>query len=201
MATGNILSGPVDGTDENGDAGLTDGTDAKFAFSSTFVLPVGVTKIGFKVRLSTDFVNADTVNNLLYSTAGVTAKGIITNNTISNTGTATGNTQTVKAGALVIETLGIPASSNVVINTQDMIMGTYSFNAVASGENVLVSTFTVTDTMDAVSGESDDFTNWELWADLTSATSSRGDAFETKIRPLRTRLAMPLTLPTPRPLP
>ncbi|MFA5270103.1 MAG: hypothetical protein WC400_00595 [Patescibacteria group bacterium] len=183
MATGNILSGPIDGADDASAVYGTAGTDAKFAFTNTFVLPVGVTKVGFKVRLSSDWANADTIVVTLNAAADVTVKGIITNNSITPGGSygIPANTMTVKGGALVIETLGIPATSNVVINTQDMIVGTYSFNAVASGENVLVSSFTVTDTMDATSGESDDFTNWELWADLTSATSSRGDAYETKI--------------------
>ncbi|MFH0912656.1 MAG: hypothetical protein V1807_03330, partial [Patescibacteria group bacterium] len=144
--------------------------------------------LGVKARLAaasgtTGFEALDTVICSIDAAGNVTVKGIITNNTITPTiSGATSNTLTVKSGALVVETLGVPATGNVVVNTQDMIVGTYSFNAVASGEDLTMSSFTVTDTMDATSGESDDFVNWELWADLTAGTnSSRGDVYETKI--------------------
>ena len=187
MATGNTLAGPVDGADEDGGSTTTDltaATDAKFAFTSTVSLPVGVTKIGFKVRINTtDWVDADTVNAIIDKAADITAKGIITNNTIAAGGSysVTGNTQTIKAGALVVETLGVPATGSVIINAQDMVVGTYAFNAIASGEDVIVTAFTITDTMDATTAEFDDWANMELWADLTTATSPRGDVFETKI--------------------
>lgn len=182
MVTGNILSGPVDGTADSTDP------DEELDFVNTFTLPVGVNNIGLRARLgaasgSDGFEATDTLSFSIDAAGNTTVKGIITNNTITPTvSSASSNTLTVKAGALVVETLGIPATANVVVNTQDMIVGTYSWNAVASGEDVVVTAFTVTDDMDATTGESDDFLNWELWADLTTGTtSSRGDEFETKI--------------------
>lgn len=178
MATGNILSGPVDGADDASAVYGTAGVDAKFTFSNTYVLPVGVTKVGFKVRLGTDFENTDDLTVAIAAAGDVVTKGIMTNNTITPGGTyaSAGNTQTVKAGALVVETLGIPATSNLVVNSQDVVIATYSFNAIASGEDVLVSAFTITDDVDATTGETDDFSNMELWADLDDNGS-----YETKI--------------------
>lgn len=182
MATGNTLSGPVDGSADSTDP------DEELDFTNTFTLPVGINNIGVKARLAaasgtTGFEALDTIICSIDAAGNVTTKGIITNNTITPTVSgATSNTLTVKAGALVIETLGVPSTGSVIVNAQDMVVGTYSFNAIASGEDVVVSAFTVTDDMDATTGESDDFVNWQLWADLTAGTNSpRGDVYETQI--------------------
>ncbi|MFA6398288.1 MAG: hypothetical protein WCW55_01570 [Patescibacteria group bacterium] len=182
MATGNILSGPVDGTADSTDP------DEELDFTNTFTLPVGVSNVGVKGRLGaasgTDgFEATDTLSFSIDAAGQVSVKGIITNNTITPTiSAASSNTLTVKAGSMTIETLGQPATGSIVVNTQDMVVGTYAFNAVASGEDLIVSAFTVTDDMDATTGESDDFVNWQLWADLTSGTTSpRGDVYETPI--------------------
>ncbi|AKM84902.1 MAG: hypothetical protein VE98_C0001G0448 [candidate division Kazan bacterium GW2011_GWA1_50_15] len=172
MATGNILSGPVDGS--------ADGTDPdeEFDFTNTFVLPVGISKVGFKVRLGTDFEASDTLVAAIDAAAQVTAKGIITNNSIVPGGTygVTGNTQTVKAGALVLRDLGVPTTGNVVAGVQDFTWATMSLDATASGEDVLISAITVGDNVDATTGDMGDLYNAELWADLDNNGS-----YETKI--------------------
>jgi len=177
MTTGNILSGPVDGADDaNGDYG-TAGVDAKFIFNTTFVLPVGVTKVGFKVRIGTDFENNDDLTVAIVSADDVVAYGDMSNTPIVPDGTypVAGETQTVRVGALLIETLGIPASKNIVVGSQDLLVSTYSFDAGESSEDVLVSSFTILDDVNDI-GETDDFNNMDLWADLDS-----NGTYETKI--------------------
>ncbi len=170
MATGNILSGPVDGS--------ADGTDPdeEFDFTNTFVLGVGISKVGFKVRLGTDFENSDTLAISLDAAGNVTAKGLITNNSISPTiASGTGNTQTVKAGALEVRDLGVPPSGKVVAGAADFTWATMSLDASASGEDVLVSSITVGDNVNAT-GNMADIDNAELWADLDS-----NGTYETKV--------------------
>lgn len=180
-ASGNILAGPVDGkavvTDDNG---YDEGT---FDFNDTFTLPVGTNELTVTADLSTDWVDTDTIQITIAVAADVTAKGLQTGDSVVPTVTgATSNVMTVKAGALVVETLGNPATSNVIVNASDLIIGTYSFNAVASGEDVNVTSFTITDTFDGTTGEIDDFESWQLWADLTDANhATRGDKYETAI--------------------
>jgi len=53
-------------------------------------------------------------------------------------------------------------------------------DAGTSGEDVNVTAISVTDTV-SVTGTQSDIDNAELWADLTSASSSRGDVYETRI--------------------
>jgi len=177
MATGNILAGPVDGADCLGTYGTT-AVDPKFVFSSTYVLPVGVTKVGFKTRLGTDWENSDTIVVAINAASDVTAKGIITNNSVTPGGSyaVAGNTLTVKSGALVVRDLGTPPSGSVVVGTQDFTWATMALDATASGEDVLVSSITVGDDVGGTSGNMADIDNAELWADLDNNGS-----YETKI--------------------
>ncbi|OGB85029.1 hypothetical protein A2994_00220 [candidate division Kazan bacterium RIFCSPLOWO2_01_FULL_48_13] len=179
MATGNILSGPVDGTADSDTASssVDAADDGAFAFTNTFVLPVGITKIGFKVRIGSDFDGAETLSATIGIAADVTSKGLITNSAIAETGLeSSGNTQTIKAGALVMRTLTIPATSNVVVGISDYVWSTFALDASASGEDVLVSALTVTDTMDGNTANMGDIDQVELWADLDNNGS-----FETRI--------------------
>lgn len=178
MATGNLLMGPVDGS-ADGSAVLNRELD----FTSTHIFPVGVTKVGLKVRVaatagddgdSTD----DTIAAAVTAAGDVTAKGLITNSTITAGGSyaVTANTQTIKAGALVVRTLGVPATGNVIVGATDYTWGSFSFDATASGEAVMITGVTITDTLDGTTGNMANIDNAELWADL-----DKNGSYETKL--------------------
>ncbi|MBU1092221.1 hypothetical protein KJ836_00920 [Patescibacteria group bacterium] len=166
MDTGNALAGPVDGIVESG--AYTSGTpDPQFTFSTTYNLSVGVTKLGFKVNLGTDWEASDTIIVTMYQAADLTVKGVRTGDTIVPTGfAAAGNTQTVKAGALVVRTLGTPPTGNIIKGTTGFTWGTFAFDAGASGEDVLVTAVTITDTLDGSTGDMANVDNAKLYADL-----------------------------------
>ncbi|MBU1082973.1 hypothetical protein KKE14_00835 [Patescibacteria group bacterium] len=168
MGTGNILAGPVDGTDGAGTYGTT-AIDPKFTFSSTFTLPVGVNKVGIKTKLGSDWANDDTIIVTLYQAADLTVKGVMTNNTVTPTGfAAAGNTQTVNGGALVVRTLGTPPTGSVITGTTGFTWGTFSFDADDSGEDVRITAVTVTDTVDATTGALANIDQAKIYADLDS---------------------------------
>jgi len=171
MTTGNTLFGPVDGADGLAVVGTT-AIDPKFTYSSTQVLPAGTTKVGFKVRLGTDWEADDTIAIQLYRAADMTCKGVLSNNTITPTGFASaGNTMTLKAGALVVRMLGNPPTSAVIVGAQDYTWGSFSFDATASGEDVLITAVIITDTLDGTTGDMANIDNAELWADLDGNAS------------------------------
>jgi len=166
MTTGDTLFGPVDGADGLAVVGTT-AVDPKFTYSSTYVFPTGTTKVGFKVRLGTDWEADDTIAMQLYQAADMTCKGVLSNNTITPTGFASaGNTMTIKAGALVVRMLGNPPTGAVIVGAQDFTWGTFSFDASASGEDVLITAVIITDTLDGTTGNMANIDNAELYADL-----------------------------------
>ncbi|MBU1082956.1 hypothetical protein KKE14_00735, partial [Patescibacteria group bacterium] len=166
MATGSILAGPVDGTDGEGTLGTT-AVDPDFNFTETFDLLTGVTKLGFKVNLGTDWAADDTILVQLHQAADFTAKGVQSGSTVTPTGfTAISNTMTVKAGALVARTLGTPATSSVIVGTQGFTWGTFSWDATASGEDVLITSIVILDTLDATTADAANLDNFEIYADI-----------------------------------
>jgi hypothetical protein len=176
---GTIVAGPKD---------LTDDTTDYATFTDTFIVPIGVHKYTVKAKI------ADAVANGKYiyvrvddPYASVTAKGMTSGDTILPTpnGTdPTANTMTVAAGDLDLVTLTTPVTASVARGSSDYIWATGSLSAADSGEDVQVSSITANDDTDSNSGtngDPDDIDNAEIWADLTTASSSRGDAYETKI--------------------
>ncbi|MEZ4210385.1 MAG: hypothetical protein R3B38_01600 [Patescibacteria group bacterium] len=153
---GNIVAGPKDVA-----------SNSHVAFTDTFIIPVGTHGYTVRVRVAST-AGAETVAVEVNAAADVTARGFVTNDTITAGGSfsVTGNTQTVKVGDLDIDTIGNPADSNVIVNTNDYVWSTFSFDAGDSGEDVLVSTVTVTDTLDGTTADMADIDNAELWADL-----------------------------------
>jgi len=173
-AAGNILAGPVDGEAVVSDNGAYD--EGTFDFNDTFTLSPGVQEVSVTTDLGTDFEASDTIQVTIAVAADVTAKGLQTGNSVVPTVTgATGNEQTIKAGAVVMRTLASPPSGNVIKGATDLTWATFSLDASASGEDVLVSSITVGDDVGA-SANMANLDNAELWADLDSDGS-----FETKI--------------------
>jgi len=163
---GNIVAGPKDL-----------GAAATLAYTDTFIVPIGTHQYTVKVKISSAASTGDTVKIGINS---VTAKGMTTNDTITVTTSAEGNTQSVAAGYLVATNMTQPVARNLAKGISDFVWAQASLDAGASGEDVVVTAIQYEDTNSSTMGfEAID--NAELWADLTSANSARGDIFETKI--------------------
>ncbi|MDD2731860.1 MAG: hypothetical protein PHI53_01540 [Candidatus Pacebacteria bacterium] len=173
--------------DENGTivAGPMDPTAASSPYSTltdTFIVPVGTHKYTVKANIAD---SADTGNSLYarITTGDVTATGMISNNTITVTPASSnvnGNTLTIAGASLVATTLPTPASRSIPKGTNDFVFATFSLDASSAGEGIQVTSITITESLGG-SAANADIDNAEIWADLTSANSSRGDIYETKI--------------------
>ncbi|MDD2672574.1 MAG: peptidoglycan-binding domain-containing protein [Syntrophales bacterium] len=180
--------------DENGiiAAGPNDlGSGSTVSYTDTFIVPVGIHKYTVKAKIADAVSTGDTIKvgvDRTSSTAAdsgtITAVGMTSNSTIYPTpitNDVEANTLTVAAAALKVTTLDTPAARSVAVGTSNFIWATASLDAGSSGEKVLVSAITVTDTLNAAGDQADYIDNASLWADLTSANSARGDVYETKI--------------------
>src|SRR3989344_3371042 len=122
------------------------------AFTDTLIVPLGTTKYTVKNNIAT-----------------------------TPTTEVEGNTLTVTAADLDATTLTTPVARSISKGSQDYIWATFSLSATDSGENINVTALVIEDTLGDAADEADMIDNAEIWADLTSASSSRGDAYETKV--------------------
>lgn len=172
---GVVLAGPVDATGA--------GTTATMAFGSVN-FPAGSTTVYVKGYLDSSFVNTDTIVVNANSSAWSGATGDVTGDTVTIPSTAvSGNTMTVQSAALVVNTLTQPAARSIVPGAANFLFATASLDAANSGEDVRVTSVTVTDT--SVTGLGTEFDNVEIWANLSGGAandSTRGDRFETRVK-------------------
>lgn len=130
---GKVVAGPFDGADNTGpDAATT---------TDTIVFPVGTKTFTVEANLNTDFAANDTIQVQVDDPdSKVTAKGTVTNQTITANPTSTVNldTMTVKSGALLVSTSATPAAQSVVIGKQDFVFANFVVDASTSGEDVRV---------------------------------------------------------------
>jgi len=177
VATGNLLAGPKDLVVTTEDVTFTD----------VIILPVGVTKVKVTANLASDVSLSDTIKIDLDNPAtGVVAKGMTSNDSVvpSPASAVSGNTLVVQAAALTAVTNTTPAARSVVIGQQDYVWATVTLAASNSGEDVNVSTVVVennTTVSEGTDSGGEDVDNVEIWADLTSASSARGDVYETLV--------------------
>ncbi|MBP6884771.1 MAG: peptidoglycan-binding protein [Candidatus Pacebacteria bacterium] len=176
-STGTLLAGPKD---------LTSGSEA--TFTDTLILPVGLTKVKVTANIATSVSAGDSLNVDLDNPAtGITVRGMSSNDTVTPTpaSAVSSNELTVQAATLTAVTNTTPAARSIVKGQQDFVFATASLSAANSGDDVNVSALVIESTAnvaadDTASG-SEDIDNVEIWADLTSGSSARGDVFETKI--------------------
>jgi len=184
FTTGASLGGPnsVSTTDYTANGTTFEGTAT---FTDTMEFPVGTTKVGVYVDIASSTSANDTIlASVADADTDVTAKGVQSNDSITATPAASnvsGNTQTVKGPVLVSTTLTQPVANNVVKGVQDKIWSIFDLSAAGSGENVNVTAVVLEDTLGDAGDNAGDIDNVELWADLTSANSARGDQFETLV--------------------
>ena len=173
--TGTVVAGPKALT-----APLTTVT-----FSEIYIVPIGTHKFTFKLDVLPSALNGSNVSagiaapNLDIASTGMTS-GM---NTAISTDPAAGNLQTVLGVALIVTTLAQPAARDVSVGAQNFVWATASLDATASGENVRVSAVVVQDSFTSIVPGADfrEIQNVSIWADLTSASSARGDDYETKV--------------------
>lgn len=181
-ASNNIVAGPVDASADGAVA-----LNRELDFTQTFIAPVGTAKYTLKVRIDSTAADGETLGSTITAAGDVTAKGVRTNTTISPTiSGAAFNTMTVNTAALVSTTQTQPAARSIVPGMQNLILGTASLDASTSGEDMLVTatqwSINITDTGgDSTPDPVSTIQNAEIWADLTSGTSPRGDAYETQM--------------------
>ncbi|MFA5126640.1 MAG: hypothetical protein WC465_01395 [Patescibacteria group bacterium] len=124
-------------------AGPTDLTALTVPFTDTFTLPVGDTVVKVVGNLSTNggWATNDTIYASLNTPAskiiatGQTTGDAITPTTASQIDT---NTQTVKAAYLTVTRNTLPSSNNVIKGAQDVLLGSWNFDATNSGENIRI---------------------------------------------------------------
>lgn len=175
--TGALIAGPKDL-----DAG------AEVAFTDVVILPVGTTKVKVTANINSSVSNGDTIN-VAYDdpSTTTTARGMTSNDSVtpSPASDVSANTLTVQAATLTAVTNTSPAARSIVKGQQDFIFATASLSAANSGEDVLVSALVVESTADVAADDtnsgSEDIDNVEIWADLNSGMSARGDVYETKV--------------------
>lgn len=129
-ANGNVVAGPGDPS------------SGSVTFSDSFTVPVGETV--YRVRVDLENGGGWITNETLYATitpsSGITATGSVTGQAItaSPTSAINTNTQTIKAAKLVVTRDTLPADSNVIIGSDNITLGSWTFDASDSGEDIRV---------------------------------------------------------------
>lgn len=171
-ADGTILAGPKDGS-------LTGAGTETLTFTDAYTLPVGTTVVYVKANMSSAMSDGDQVM-VDMQTASITGKGANSGKTTYTTSTGTtvppaaaitGNTMTLQGPYLTVITAAAPVAGNMVVNAQDQIFAYLDLDASAGGEDVRVTSITVTDTL----GVGVDYTginNLELWGDPDTSDST-----------------------------
>lgn len=171
--TGALIAGPKD---------LDAGAEA--TFTDVVILPVGTTKVKVTANLNSSVGAGDTINVAYDAPATTTtARGMTSNDSVtpSPAGDVSANTLTVQAGALATTTNTTPAARSIVKGQQDHIFATASLSAANSGEDVNVSSIVINNAVTNADADAQDLDNVEIWADLNSGMSARGDIYETKV--------------------
>ncbi len=182
----NIVAGPKNA------GGTADQLNSDFDFTDTFILPVGIHTYKVIGDISTNAATLDTITVYVEAPQSIiTATGMTSNDTIDGSSLTpatdvTANTLTVAAGSLAATTLTQPVARNVAAGITDFVWATASLSAATSGEDVQITAVIIEDTLEISDAsnaavEADEIDNMEIWADLTSENSARGDIYETKV--------------------
>lgn len=156
---GSVVAGPFDGADNTGQDGATT--------TDTIIFPAGTNDYTVVGNLNTDFANGDTILVRVSDPDGqVTAKGTVTNQTVTANPTAdlSLDTMTVKGGQLLVSTQLSPAAQTIVIGKQDFVFANVTLDASTSGEDVRVTQLAVRHTTSA-NNIQDNIANLEVVVD------------------------------------
>ncbi len=182
---GKLLAGPADLNTTNVTGANSTTYEGSVTFTDTIILPVGTHPITVTSNIATATSANDTIRVGISDSdaTDITATGMTSNNapTIGPANTeVNANTLTVQAGSLAVRTLADPAAKEIAAGVQDFVFAAVSLDAISSGEDANVTSLTVSN--DSNSGaDPSEMDNTEIWADLTSEKSARGDAYETRV--------------------
>ncbi len=183
--TGETLGGPNDVSTTDYDPQTGSDYEATATFTDTFEVEVGTTQVAVYVDISDDASAADTIHAAIADAADdLTTKGLTSNDSITETPGASevnANELSVQAGTLAAVTLTTPAARNVVVGSADFVWAEIDLSAANSGEDVEVTDLVIESTLGDAGDDANDLNNFEIWADLTSGDSSRGDQYETLV--------------------
>ncbi len=132
-ADGKTVAGPTDVTNDA----------TTVAFTDTFSVPVGLNVYKVVATLSTTggWTTNDTILAKINTPASVIiAKGETTGLTItpSPTSVIKTNTQTVKTAGLTVSKNSTPTDKTVIVNSTNVLIGSWNFDATNSGEDIRV---------------------------------------------------------------
>lgn len=136
-ANGTSVAGPTDSA--NGAATIV--------FSNSFTVPTGLNV--YKVVGNLDTSAGWATNNTIYASmtpsSGITARGDVTNLTISATPSASVSTatQTIKTANMTVSKNSDPANKSVITNATNVLAGSWTFDATNSGEDIRMTSLAV----------------------------------------------------------
>ncbi|MBU1558173.1 peptidoglycan-binding protein [Patescibacteria group bacterium] len=145
---GSVIAGPVDGASTS-----TNSPNGTVTFTDTVTFPTGKTVLTLKGQLGSTFVSNDTVAaSTTPSSQWTTVTGQDTGDSISLStfGLVTGNTMTVKAGALAISLSSQPTDRSVIAGAQGFEFARYILDAGQSGEDVRLTTLPLEHTLGTI---------------------------------------------------
>ncbi len=158
--TGKVVAGPKDGS------GTTD-SQMVFTFTDAVSFPIGKRVYVLKGKLSTDFdsdtlVSASTTPNSDWTSV----KGDVSGSSITpaNTGTVSGNSMTVKAGAVTVALASSPTAQTVVRGAKAFTFANIIFDGTNSGEDIRFTSLQVQHNY----GTAADITNCQLYDGTTA---------------------------------
>lgn len=137
-STGKTICGPVDSS--------TAGTLA--VFSDSFTVPVGlnVYKVVATVPTNANWATNDTITvSISDPSTVITSRGQVSAQTVtpSPASAISVSQQTVKAANLTVTKNSTPTAGNVIVNSAGVKLGSWSFDASNSGEDIRITTLAV----------------------------------------------------------
>ncbi len=165
---GAVVAGPNDGA--NGGTGIT--PDGTVTFTSTVTFPIGTGTYVLKGKIGTTFVNNDTIAaSTTPSTNWTVVTGLTTGNSITpSSAVVSGQTMTVKSGALTVSVSSVPIAQAVIAGSSQFLFANYILDGTASGEDVRLSNIPLA--YNAASGSATDVTSCQLYDGVTVINTS-----------------------------
>ena len=130
-------------------AGPTDSANgvATIVFSNSFTIPVGIQvyKVVGNLDTAAGWATNNTILAAITPSSGITARGDVTNLTISATPSASVSTatQTIKTAHMTVSKNSDPANKSVIINATNVLAGSWTFDATNSGEDIRMTSLAV----------------------------------------------------------
>ncbi|KKT91790.1 MAG: hypothetical protein UW93_C0003G0070 [Parcubacteria group bacterium GW2011_GWC1_45_13] len=166
-ANGAVVAGPADGV-------VVKNGHGKVTFTDTVTFPIGTAVYQLKGKLSTTFVNNNTVQaSTTPSVDWTTVKGLTTGNSITgSTAVVTANQMTVKAGALTVSVSSVPIAQTVIAGVQQFLFANYILDGTGSGEDLRLTNIPIAYDF-STGGAAADVTNCKLY-DGTTVVNTTG---------------------------